>query len=419
MNSLKKYGKGFLCKILEWQVGRLRLRNEFLVVGVVGSVGKTSTKMSIAKILNSKSKTRYQEGNYNDRLTVPLVFFGHSNPSMFNLLAWLKIFISNERQIKNWNIKYVVAELGTDEPGQIKDFAYIKPDISVVTAITPEHMLQFGSLDAVAKEELTVAEFSKKVIINIDDTDKKYLKSLNEYISAGLDNKADYTASTSSGHIKISGPNRLKLDSKINLLGKQGAKTVLLVVSAINELGLKVSNDDIKSLRAFNGRMNQMRGIKQSLIIDDTYNSSPAAVVAALDVIYDMPASQKIAILGSMNELGNHEKSSHIQIGKYCDPKNLDLVVTIGGPAQQYLAVEAEARGCQVMSFSSPFDAGEYVASMIKKGALILAKGSQNQVFAEESLKFLLEDPKDKKHLVRQSDYWLKIKEQQFGRRID
>ncbi|HSD56274.1 MAG TPA: hypothetical protein VLA92_03910, partial [Candidatus Saccharimonadales bacterium] len=114
----KALGRAVVCNILESQVKRLRANNNFSVVGVVGSVGKTSTKIAIAQVLRASRRVQWQEGNYNDRVTVPLIFFGHSQPNILNVIAWLKIFIANERIIgKPYPYQVVVAELGTDGPG--------------------------------------------------------------------------------------------------------------------------------------------------------------------------------------------------------------------------------------------------------------------------------------------------------------
>jgi UDP-N-acetylmuramyl pentapeptide synthase len=115
-----------------------------------------------------------------------------------------------------------------------------------------------------------------------------------------------------------------------------------------------------------------------------------------------------------MNELGKHSKELHEQTGKLCDPKQINLVVTIGKDANKYLASEAEKRGCKVMRCPSPYHAADVVRPLLKKEAVILAKGSQNGVFAEEALKELLADAKDAKKLVRQSRRWLKYKESHF-----
>ena len=89
-------------------------------------------------------------------------------------------------------------------------------------------------------------------------------------------------------------------------------------------------------------------------------------------------------------------------------------MVTIGPDANKYLAQTAEAKGCKVKQFDDPYSVGEYLKSIVKKGALILVKGSQNRVFAEETVKLLLADPKDSEKLVRQSAEWLKKKAKSF-----
>ena len=165
---MKNYLRGVLCRALERRVVELRAKHDFTVVAVAGSVGKTSTKLAVARLLETTGKkAQYQEGNYNDRVSVPLVFFGETMPSLFNIFAWASVLLRMSQQIKQpYQYDAVVVELGTDGPGQLKDFAYIQPDIIVVSAISPEHMLQFGTLDAVAEEELAVAEYSKKLLVN-------------------------------------------------------------------------------------------------------------------------------------------------------------------------------------------------------------------------------------------------------------
>ena len=101
-------------------------------------------------------------------------------------------------------------------------------------------------------------------------------------------------------------------------------------------------------------------------------------------------------------------------MGKYCDPKKLDLIVTIGYEAQRSLAPAAQAEGCTVVVANSPQQAAEVIEAALKPGAAILAKGSQNGVFAEEAVKLLLANKQDAAKLVRQSDHWLAVKAQQF-----
>jgi UDP-N-acetylmuramoyl-tripeptide--D-alanyl-D-alanine ligase len=189
---IKKLGKNLLCGLLERQVRVLRRRNDFQLIAVAGSVGKTSTKLAIAQLLTTKARVRYQNGNYNDRLTVPLIFFGQPEPGIFNVAAWLKILASNRRALKQpYAYDFVVVELGPDGPGQMDAFAYLQPDLTVLTAVAPEHMEFFKTLDAVAAEETKVFNYSQQVLVNQNDVDAKYLAG-KSYRTYGLSSHADY-----------------------------------------------------------------------------------------------------------------------------------------------------------------------------------------------------------------------------------
>ena len=160
--------------------------------------------------------------------------------------------------------------------------------------------------------------------------------------------------------------------------------------------------------------MNILQGLKESIIVDDSYNSSPLAVEAALKMLYQQEAPQRIAVLGSMNELGEVSASEHEKVGKLCSSELLEYVVTIGSESEKYLAPAAKSNGCQVKSFSDPISAGTFVHSILEPHAIVLFKGSQNGVFAEEAIKPILHNSKDEQKLVRQSPDWLKIKSAQF-----
>jgi UDP-N-acetylmuramoyl-tripeptide--D-alanyl-D-alanine ligase len=167
-------------------------------------------------------------------------------------------------------------------------------------------------------------------------------------------------------------------------------------------------------IRPVKGRMNILRGLEDSVIIDDTYNSSPAAAAAALQTLYELQAPQRIALLGDMRELGGSSQREHEKLGELCDPSLLAWVVTIGVESEQWLAPKARARGCQVKSFRSAIEAGKFIHSVMERDAIILAKGSQNTVFAEEAIKVFLHATEEEEQLVRQSPTWLKIKNDFF-----
>ncbi len=409
--------------ILGRQVRALLRKNDVKVIAVAGSIGKTSTKLAISEVLSEKFKVRYQVGNYNDLVSVPLVFFDEMLPSLLNPFAWLAIFLRNSKQLKKtYPYKIAVIELGTDGPGQIAQFKkYINADIGVLTSITSEHLEFFESVDNVAKEELVLSELSDQLIFNSDLCADKYINKLENSVSYGLN----------EANLQITGisHNGLIASFKANYEGNPvlattivpGLEAQLYTVAAAISVGLQLGmnteqiKQGIANIKPHSGRMQVLRGVSGSTIIDDTYNASPAAVKAVLRDVYTLKADQKIAILGNMNELGDSSKTAHEEIGNLCEPTELDLVVTIGPDANKYLAPAAVKRGCEVKEFNSPYDAGEYVKSILKPGALILAKGSQNRVYAEEAVKILLASSDDAAKLVRQSTEWLKVKRQAFG----
>ena len=417
----KALGRAAICRMLESQVRRLRKRHTFSVVAVAGSVGKTSTKIAIARVLQASRQVLWQEGNYNDRVTVPLIFFDCVEPSIFNVPAWISLLVRNEFTLRRpYPYHTVVVELGTDTPGDIAQFAYIKPEVVVITAVTPEHMEFFGTLDNVAREELSVLNYAKRALVNIDDVPAQYLVD-REYFGYGVHKDAPFriakrVAKGMHGQTVTFTLQDEQFSLTIPLLGEHGAKIALAAAAAAHMTGVPLADvqNGVAAVSAFAGRMQVLEGIKGSTIIDDTYNSSPVAAKAALDVLQSGEAPQRIVIMGSMNELGDYSPEAHREVGEYCDPTKLDWVIALGPDAKEYLAPVAKERGCQVKAFLDPYKAGEFVKKQLKEGAVVLAKGSQNRVFAEESLKTLLAHAEDEAKLVRQSPYWMGIKGKQF-----
>jgi UDP-N-acetylmuramoyl-tripeptide--D-alanyl-D-alanine ligase len=418
---LKDIVKSILCTLLEWQVRWLRRKYPFKVVAVVGSVGKTSTKFAIAHTLSQSLRVQYQEGNYNDRLTVPLVLFGHTLPRLTDFSAWVRILRANQQIIRQgFPYDVAVLELGTDGPGQIKKFAYLRPEIAVVTAITPEHMEFFKTIEAVAAEEFAVAKFATTILVNADDTPAQYIEG-KQFKCYGFAPDATY-------HIVeavMNGLEGLRLQVDMNstplqlqspTLGMAGAKIAVAAAAVASELHLSAETiqHSIQNLPPVSGRMQILRGLNGSTILDDTYNSTPVAVKAGLDVLASVPAEVRIAVLGSMNELGDYSRQAHEEVGEYCDPTVLSEVITIGEQARDFLAPKAMAAGCKVTSFLSPYGAGMYLKVKVAQGTVVLAKGSQNGVFAEEAIKQILENPSDAARLVRQSPEWLTKKALMF-----
>jgi UDP-N-acetylmuramoyl-tripeptide--D-alanyl-D-alanine ligase len=423
--------KRILLFFVELQTRRFLKRHKPKVVAVTGSVGKTSTKLAIATVLSTRHKVLFQEGNYNVEISVPMSIFDLPMPPLAKLknpFTWLTQLWFMERKIRlPFPFEVIVVELGTDHPGDINHFRrYLKPDISIVTAVAPEHMEFFKTIDAVAQEELAVTNFSQLAVINRDDIDEVFARfvtnsNIDTYGTSGI---AEYHYLVEDFDIekgfsgKFVSPEFGEQPVALKLVGEHNIKAAVAAGVVGIKMGLSAKEivAGLSAVRPVNGRMHLLRGLLGSIIIDDTYNSSPSAAVAALQTLYLLPNKQKIAILGSMNELGAYSQKAHEEVGSVCDPTLLDWVITIGDDAEHFLAPAAAKRGCQVRSFKSPYEAGAFAHSVLHPGAAVLAKGSQNGVFAEEAVKILLHETEEDDQLVRQGPDWIAKKEAMFDR---
>lgn len=419
---MKKFAKSIIVRLLGWQVRRLRSRHKFTVIAVAGSIGKTSTKLAIAQLLSASRKVQFQQGNYNDIVSVPLVFFGHAMPSLFNPYAWLKIFIHNEKIIAgSFEYEFVVLELGTDGPGQLQEFSrYLHCEVAVVTAIAPEHMEFFKTLDAVADEEFVVEQYSDQLLYNRDLCKEYVPETLIPSKSYGKQTDADFVvnevAFAEKGASFVLNASGTKYRLQHSAISWAQIYSVIAAVSVGHELGLSVKEitNGVNEIKAVSGRMQLLNGINGSTIIDETYNASPDAMKSALQALYEFPMSHKIALLGNMNELGEVSPELHTEVGKACDPDQLALIVTLGPDANEFLAAAAEKRGCEVARATTPYEAADLIKPLLTKDSVLLAKGSQNGVYAEEAVKLLLANAGDSRRLVRQSSEWLSKKRKSF-----
>lgn len=405
---------------------------EIKLIVVTGSVGKTSTKTAIATMLAQKYRVRLHEGNHNTHMSVPLAILGVPYPdNIRSFSAWRQaIKAAQARILQPTDVDIIIQELGADHPGDIEHFGtYLKPDVAVITAVTPEHMEFFKTMDAVAHEELAAGNFSKLALINRDDIDGSYAQYLDNsnLDTYGTSATAEYhfeqqDFSVENGHVgKFVG---LELpdgvDATIKVLGEHNLRPAIAAAAVGLKFGLNGSEiaSGLAAIRPIAGRMNLLRGLNGSTIIDDTYNSSPVAASSAVQTFYSLQAPQRIAIMGSMNELGESSQAEHEKIGKMFHPDMVDWVITIGEEAEKYLAPAAHAQGCQVKSFQNAVQAGAFAHSVLDTGALVLAKGSQGGVYAEEAVKILLLDQTDASKLVRQSPAWMATKEEFFERNL-
>ena len=427
---MKVMFKKRITKKLEKYVKKYFARHpEIKLVVVAGSVGKTSSKLAIATLLNEKYRVRLHSGNHNTHLSAPLAILGidfPGNPRSF--LEWRRVFKAARRRIKapaETEPQVIIQELGTDRPGDIAQFGrYLNPDIAVITSVAPEHMEFFGSLDAVAQEELTAANFSKMAILNRDAIDSKYssLIANPNFTTYGSLVSAEYSFEIDDfnlidGYIcKFNSPNFGKIPAKVRIFGEHSMLPITSAVAVAENLGLSVGEIQagLGKIQPVPGRMNFLRGVEESILIDDTYNSSPIAAKAALFAIYNLSVPSRVAILGSMNELGASSAEEHRNLGSLCDPLSLSWVITVGDEANMHLAPAAKARGCQVKTCQNAIEAATFAHKILEKGAAVLIKGSQGGIYLEEATKILLADHADDKFLVRQDEKWQKTKNEFF-----
>ena len=424
------FKKGIQTKLEKYVRKYFEAHPNIKLITVAGSVGKTSTKLAIATLLSQKYRVRLHEGNHNTHLSAPLAILGINFPgNPRNFWQWHKVFSAARKRIKSPSSQepqIIIQELGTDHPGDIERFSkYLAPNITVITSVSPEHMEFFGSIDAVAQEELGAASFAEIAILNQDDISPDFFKyvrnsNVSTYSSIG---GANYNFIANSFSLidgfggKIQTPEYGEINVRVKVFGEHSLRPITGAVAVSAKLGLSSQEiiGGLVSLKPIPGRMNFMRGVKESVLIDDTYNSSPAALEAAIQTLYALSAPSKIAIIGSMNELGESSAFEHQKIGEMLDGISLSWVITVGEQANRFLAPAARLRGCQVYEAKNAIDAGTFAHKIMERGSLVLLKGSQGEVYLEEATKILLLNKEDENLLVRQDEKWKKTKDEFFS----
>lgn len=399
------------------------------LIVVAGSVGKTGTKLALGTLLSQKYSVRMHEGNYNSEIGTPMAILGLEVPDKSrSLFGWWKVLRAAKRRANRPDdVQIIIQELGVDSPGDMKKFArYLQPDIALISAVTPEHMEFFESIDAVAQEEMSVADFSDYVLINRDDVDSRFaaIATNPNFSTYGTSALAEYslTPERDDNDLTLSAivntPESTETyQVKTNMIGEHSLRPIAGAVAVAYQLGLSQEQivSGVANIHPASGRMQPLRGIGGTIILDDTYNSSPAAAMAALTTLYEFQdAPQRIAVLGSMNELGDSSQAEHEKLGLLCNPDLLAWVVVVGDEATKYLAPAARSRGCQVKVCKNAIEAGSFVRSVSEEGAVILLKGSQGDIYLEEAVKTLCAMSEDHR-LVRQSAAWMRLKNQFFS----
>lgn len=403
-------------KILLW-------RKKPEVIAITGSAGKTSTKEFLRKILEIDFEVLAPDEGYNTEFGAPLALFNQKAPKSINsVFGWgiilVKLFFK-ALFIRDYPQK-VTVEMGADRPGDIKYLCSIfKPKTGIILTVLPAHLAEFKSEIGVASEkgELAVAiPEGGKLFLNSDDPKVKSMATLTKahVFYFGTGKEANFKAEKIKTDLAGTEFDFVYKDQKMKMLvrlyGKHMIYPILSSIAVAMEEGIspRKIKDELREITPFKGRMNLIEGINGSVIIDDSYNANPRSMKEALGFL----AAQKgrrIALLGSMNELGDVEREAHEEIGKIA-AKSSDMIVTVGEAAQKYLASAALREGMklsEVRSFKTAEEAGDYLKERIKEGDVILVKGSQNNVRTEKAIEVIMNEPMDrKKLLVRQSEFW-------------
>jgi UDP-N-acetylmuramyl pentapeptide synthase len=260
------YFKKILTEIFGRQTRKILAKHDPTIIAVAGSVGKTTTKMAIATVLSQSFRVRFQQGNYNTPISIPFVFTGREMPSLYNPFSWFWAWHKGQKTLRRkYPYDIVVVELGTDSPGDIANFKQLlHPKITVVTAVAEEHMEFFKDLEAVAKEELGVADYSEQLVINADDIQEEYLE---KYVSKDVPmhsygfKHAEYKITTSASEegyevaIELGGGQ--KVTTKTTSIAEHNLKAIAAAVAVGDLMGMEPDSikKGINKIKAMPGRM--------------------------------------------------------------------------------------------------------------------------------------------------------------------
>lgn len=407
------------------------------IVAVTGSVGKTSAREAIYTVLKDEFPVRQSYKNMNTEIGVPLVIIGFPKFPGKSIAAWLAVFtralglLMSRRDYP----KVLILEMALDHPGDIEYLTRLAPPkVGVVTAIGskyPVHVEFFKNADELVDEKMLVlTRVPKKgfAIINRDDAFiwKRRTRVVAQTLSFGVSDKADMIAR----NIRIAqhlDPANKKLGLYFKLehqganvpiflpgiLGEHQANAALVAaaVGRAYDINLVTIAERLKNIRPIPGRMHLLKGIKDTLIIDDTYNASPAATQAALHTLGAIDSQgRKIAVLADMAELGPQTETAHALIGKEVVAQGVDMLITVGEKAKM-IGDAAAAAGMAVeniFSFARAEEAGIFAQERMMTKDIVLVKGSQSMRM-ERVVKEIMGEPlRAEELLVRQSKDWLR-----------
>jgi len=434
--TLKKLFKKIIVAILTLEAKVALFRFKPKIIAVTGSVGKTSTKDAIYTIFSKLTSARKSEKSFNSEFGVPLTILGlktaWGNPFLW-VIRILHGFFMAIFQI-NYP-KWLILEIGAGHPGDIKKLTrWVHPDIAVINKIgkLPVHVEFFKSPDDVAREKSLLAKALKpggSLVLYADDDQVLKIAEVTrakKLVTFGFNEKADVLASHYAIVYKkeddFETPSGISL--KVNFAGNSipiiidGALGRSHAYPALAGVGVAVAErfniasvgEALRNHQTPPGRMRIIKGLKNSTIIDDTYNSSPEATTEALKTVSEINiVGRKIVVLGDMLELGSYSRDAHLDAGKEAS-KICDILcaVGVGGRIIAEGALQGGMDESKIFQYDNSEEAGNEIQNLIQKGDVVLVKGSQGARMEKIVENIMAEPEKAGELLVRQEKVWKK-----------
>jgi len=426
---MKDVFKNVVVSILTAEAAFLLRRKKPTIIAITGSVGKTSTKDAIYAAIKGNVRARKSQKSFNSDIGVPLTVLalpnGWSNP-----LLWLKNIIDGGLTalfVRDYP-DVLVLETGIDQPGDMDKLTkWMSPDIVVLTRLpdVPVHVEAFSSPEAVVEEKMKLVTALKpdgKLIFNNDDTiiqaqlpDVRQEKSsFSRYLPGDFQSSGDKTVYADDIPVGVEFTlTHLGEKHKVKLMHTVGTQHMYSVCAAIAvavELDVPVADAiaGVQKLETPNGRMRLVPGIKSTLLIDDTYNSSPIAAESALQALNEIKyTKRKIVVMGDMLELGKYSAEQHKALGKKV-ADSAHVLFTVGVRARG-IAEGALASGMKeqnIFQYDEVTRAGQELQAYMQSGDVILIKASQG-IRAERIVEEVMQFPEQASTtLVRQDTGW-------------
>jgi UDP-N-acetylmuramoyl-tripeptide--D-alanyl-D-alanine ligase len=339
------------------------------VIGITGSMGKTTTKEAMAHLLAIKYRVHRTKGNFNNHFGLPL-----------GLLS-----LEPEYDL-------AVVEMGMSHSGEISALARIAaPDQAVVTNVAPVHLESFDSIAGIARAKYELIEalpHGGTAVLNADD---EYVCQFGrdfkgKVILFGLKPNGHVPADVRAENVEILGPDGTRFDLvsqevrqsvQSPLLGKHNVYNVLAAAAIALEHGITPSEiaAALPSFRPADKR-GQVVQVGNITVLYDCYNSSPKALMAAVDTLAAMAARRRIVVAGEMLELGPTGEQLHRECGRYMAGSRLDFLLGVRGLAKPLVEAAGEA-GMKVEFVATPEEAGEWLARETRDGDVVLLKASR------------------------------------------